>query len=86
MKGFQAYVMFKKYKTYYNFFGLKVPKFWPHGNRSIADSIQMDLFSITLFDFISISVAAFSVVVVVVVVAVVVIAIDRPTKIFKKKI
>ena len=34
MKGFQAYVMLKKYKTYYHFFGLKVPKFWPHGNRS----------------------------------------------------
>ena len=34
LKGFHAYVKLKKYQTYYQFFGLKTRKFWPHGNRS----------------------------------------------------
>ena len=46
MKGFQAYVMFKKIQNLSPFFWAKGSKFWPHGNRSssygVGGSIGVD--------------------------------------------
>ena len=41
LKGFHAYVKLKKYQTYYQFFGLKTRKFWPHGNRSTEETFAL---------------------------------------------